>query len=260
MRELRFLVHLWRTNLAAAMEYRAAFLTQAVGMMLNNAVYFLIWVIFFDRFEEVRGWSLDDMLVLFGVTATAFGLVSMLFGNAFGLSDVIARGRLDYYLSLPRPVLLHVLASRGNAAGFGDFTYGILSFAASGHVSADGLARFGLAVILAAAVFVAFLVIVNSLAFWMGSAGFLGTAAVNAMVTFALYPIALFDSGARLLLFTVVPAALMGAVPAGFAREFSWPALGQLLVGAVAFVALARFVFERGLRRYESGSAIQVEV
>ena len=53
---------------------------------------------------------------------------AFLFGNALDLANVIANGRLDYYLSLPRPVLLHVLASRSITSGLGDFTYGVLKF------------------------------------------------------------------------------------------------------------------------------------
>ena len=114
-RELRFLLALWKTNLLSAMEYRIPFISQVVGMMLNNAVYFLFWVIFFDRFQEVRGWGLNDMFLLFGIVAAGVGLGTYLFGNVMVLSEVIAGGRLDYYLSLPRPVLLH--CASGKRAG-----------------------------------------------------------------------------------------------------------------------------------------------
>jgi ABC-2 type transport system permease protein len=260
MRELKFLLAIWKANLLSVMEYRASFLTQAVGMMLNNGFYFIIWIIFFDRFNSVRGWTLTDMFVTFGITSSAFGLVSLFFGNAFNLGDIITRGRLDYYLSLPRPVLLHAVASRSIASGMGDLTYGFLSYAASGVFSWDGLLRFVLAIVLAAAVFASFLMIVQSLAFWLGNTSYFSGIALNAMLTFAIYPISLFDSGARLLLFTVIPAALMGAVPASLVRNFGWDTLAEMLLGAVILLAVAVIVFYSGLRRYESGSAFQVEV
>ena len=128
LKELKFLFAVWKANLQSVMEYRGAFLLQAFGMMVNNGIYFLIWVIFFDRFKDVRGWQLGDMFITYGIVASSFGLVSMLFGNAFNLGDIITKGRLDYYLSLPRPVLLHALASRSIASGFGDFTYGAISY------------------------------------------------------------------------------------------------------------------------------------
>jgi ABC-2 type transport system permease protein len=80
------------------------------------------------------------------------------------------------------------------------------------------------------------------------------------MITFGIYPTTLFDNYAKLILFTLIPAAFMGAVPAEFVRAFTWQSLTQLLVGAVVFLSLAVTVFRLGLKRYESGSAIQVEV
>ena len=260
MNNLKFLLAIWKANLQSAMEYRVSFLTQMIGMMLNNGIYFLVWVIFFDRFTDVRGWGVTDMYVTFGITASAFGLVSILFGNAFTLGDIITRGRLDYYLSLPKPVLLHALASRSIASGMGDFAYGFISFAASGLLTPESLLRFILAVLLSATVFAAFLILVQSLAFWIGNASNLSMMAVNAMITFAIYPITLFDSTAKIILFTIIPAALMGALPASFARSFTWDVLAQMFVGSLGFLALAIFVFQTGLRRYESGSGIQIEV
>jgi ABC-2 type transport system permease protein len=260
MRELKFLLAVWKTNLLSVMEYRVPFLMQVIGMMLNDFIYFAIWIIFFDRFKEVRGWGIGDMYITYGVLASSFGLVSMLFGNAFNLSEIINTGRLDYYLSLPRPVLLHTITSRTIPSGVGDFTYGFLSFAISGQFSWDGLLRFILATLFAATVFASFLILVNSLAFWMGIVTNLTSMVVGAMVTFSIYPITLFDNYAKLVLFTVIPAAFVGAVPAEFIRSFTWQSLAQMLAGAVVFLFLAASLFRLGLRRYESGSAIQVEV
>ena len=259
MRELKFLLAVWKANLQSVMEYRVAFLLQVFGMIANNAIYFLIWVIFFDRFKDVRGWQLGDMFVTFGIVASSFGLVSLLFGNAFNLGDVITKGRLDYYLSMPRPVLLHAIASRSIASGIGDFTYGFLSYAFSGQFTWDGLGRFLFGMIVGATVFAAFLIIIQSLAFWIGSTSYLAALALNAIISFAFYPTTLFDNAAKLLLFTLIPAALMGAVPAEFVKNFTWAALGQLSLGALAFLLFAVAIFRLGLKRYESGSAIQAE-
>ena len=260
MKEFKFLLAIWKANLLSAMEYRAAFLTQTIGMILNDFMYFLIWIVFFDRFKEVRGWGLSDMYLTYGVLASSFGLVSLLFGNAFNLSDIISKGRLDYYLSLPRPVLLHTVASRMIASGMGDLTYGFISYGLSGQFTWDGVLRFILATLFAAAVFAAFLILVQSLAFWFGIMSNLSALALNALLTFGIYPITLFDNYAKLILFTIIPAALMGAVPAEFVRAFTWQTLAQMLVGAIVFLFIAVAVFRLGLRRYESGSAFQVEV
>ena len=259
-KEFGFLISLWKANLASVIEYRVAFIAQSIGMILNDGVYFLVWIIFFDRFKDVNGWGLPDMFIVFGISASAFGLAGLIFGNAFNLGEIIVGGRLDYYLSLPRPVLLHVLASRIVPSGLGDFLYGFISYIASGQFTWGGLARFVLAVLLAMTVFVAFMIITQSLSFWLGVGGTFTALATNAMVTLALYPITLFNQGAKFILFLIIPAAFMGAVPAGFVRGFSWPTLGLMSLAAAGFMGLAIGLFHLGLRRYESGSAIQVEV
>jgi len=260
MKELKFLLAVWKANLQSVMEYRAAFILQVFGMMINNAIYFLIWVIYFDRFKEVRGWGLNDMFVTYGIIASGFGLVSILFGNVFNLGEVIAKGRLDYYLSMPRPVLLHTVASRSIASGLGDFTYGFVSYALSGQYTWDGLGRFLVGTLCAAAIFASFMILVQSLAFWIGNTTYLSALALNAMLTFAIYPITLFDNTAKLILFTLIPAALMGALPAEFVHTFTWGTLAEIFLGSVIFLGLAVAGFRLGLRRYESGSGIQVEV
>jgi ABC-2 type transport system permease protein len=259
-RTLKFLLALWQANLISAMEYRTSFIIQVVGMMLNNAFYFIFWVIFFDRFEEVGGWGLPDMFLIFGLVACSYGVAMVFFGNAVQLSDVIANGQLDYYLSLPRPVLIHVLASHSRFSGLGDMLYGILSFFFAGQITLAAFTRFGLGVSFSAVIFLSFLVITQSLAFWLGNAQVVGTQAINAITTFSIYPTSLFDQTARFLLFTLVPAMLVGAIPAEFVRAFSWERLLIMGLGAGIFLGLAIYTFRRGLRRYESGSAIQIQI
>ncbi len=259
MRELRFLLAVWKANLLSAMEFRASFISQVVGMMLNDAAYFVFWLIFFERFKFVHGWGLQDMLLIYGLVAVSYGVGLYLFGNALLLGDVITKGQLDYYLSLPRPVLLHVLASRSQMSAAGDILFGLLTFFFAGQVTLDAFARYLLGVLGSTVIFISFLVIVQSLAFWLGSVQLLGTFATNAIITFAIYPSRLFDVSARLLLFTLVPAMLVGAVPAELVRGFTWERAGLLVLGAGVFFALAGVVFYRGLRRYESGSAIQIQ-
>jgi ABC-2 type transport system permease protein len=102
--------------------------------------------------------------------------------------------------------------------------------------------------------------IVHSLSFWVGNAsGFAGMAS-NAMVTFALYPVSLFEGSAKFILFTLVPAAFMGAVPAAFVHHFSWTLLAEIFLADFILLGLALLIFRAGLRRYESGSAIPTEV
>jgi len=242
------------------MEFRAAFFTQVIFMMINNGVYFLFWVMYFDKFNEVRGWDLRAMSLLFGIAATSWGIGSFFFGNFISLAEVIVGGRLDYYLSLPRPVLLHVLASKSIGSGMGDLIYGVGSFILSGYFTFDGTLRFLLSVTAGVCIFIGFLVIVQSLSFWLGNTVALSQFALSALLTFSLYPSAFFDATTKFILLTLLPAALIGTIPAEFVREFSWQSAIQMVSGSLIFLLLSIFIFRLGLKRYESGSAIQTEV
>jgi len=186
MKNLKFLLALWKANLQAAMEFRSAFLTQIVFMIVNNGAYFMFWLLYFDKFQEVRGWTINDMMLLFGIAATAWGTAAYFFGHFTTLGEVIAHGRLDYYLSLPKPVLLHVLASKSIGSGMGDIIYGIASFLLSGYLTWDGLLRYGFGVLAGVCIFISFLTIIQSLSFWLGNTAALSQIALSAMLTFSL--------------------------------------------------------------------------
>jgi ABC-2 type transport system permease protein len=260
MKNFKFLIALWKANLQAAMEFRSAFLTQVIFMLINNGAYFMFWVLYFDKFKQVQGWTLQDMMLLYGIAATAWGTAAYFFGHFTTLAEVITQGRLDYYLSLPKPVLLHVLASRSIGSGMGDIIYGIGSFILSGYLTADGVLRFVLAVFTGVCIFISFLTIIQSLSFWLGNTVALSQIALSAVLTFSIYPSALFNTSTKFVLLTIIPAALIGSVPAEFVRAFTWQSLLQISAGALVFLLLAVTIFHSGLRRYESGSAIQVEV
>jgi ABC-2 type transport system permease protein len=259
-RELRFLLALWKANLQGAMEFRASFLLQIFGMVINNLLYFAFWPVFFSHFDNIHGWTLNDMLIVMAIVPLGWGIVSFLFGNFSRLSDVIATGRLDYYLSLPRPVLLHVLSSHSTVSGLGDITFGLVCYLLSGQFQPDQILRMIFGTIISGTICLFFLTLVHSLSFWVGNASALGSLGVNALLTFSLYPLTIFDDTAKFFLLLVVPALLVGGVPAQFVKAFTWQGLAQLSLGAILVTALAITVFYQGLKRYESGSAIQTEV
>jgi ABC-2 type transport system permease protein len=258
--EWLFLIELWKTNLSSAMEYRANFISQALGMVINDAIYFVFWLLFFDRFKVVRGWGMSDMVLLFAIITTGYGLAFVLFGNAHNLAELIAQGRLDYYLALPRDVLLHVLASRSILSAWGDLTFGILAYVFTGRFSLPEIAVWLIASLCSGAVLVSSFAIFGCLSFWLGNATALAVQAQNAILTLALYPRDIFEGAVRFIMLTIIPAAFVGAIPLDVVRKLDWTALLGLIAFAMGITLLMRLVFYTGLRRYESGSAINVNV
>jgi ABC-2 type transport system permease protein len=60
------------------------------------------------------------------------------------------------------------------------------------------------------------------------------------------------------VLYTLIPAAFIGSIPAALLSDFRWERLAILVVVAASFTLASRWVFHRGLRRYESGNLVTV--
>ncbi len=255
-KQLAFIWAYFKLNLASAMEYRFSFITQCFGMLVNDGMIFFFWWLYFRSFPQVAGWGLRDILLLWGVIATSYGLAAIIFGNCILLARIISQGQLDYYLGLPQDVLLHVLVSRMQVSAWGDLVFGLLALGVAAWLGVLPIPLALLLIILSGAVFVGFDVLVGSLAFFIGNAEAAASQAQNALMNFSLYPGSIFHGWVKVLLLTAIPAGFVGHIPVELLREFDLGRLAMLL-GFAAFIWLiAIAAFRLGLRRYESGNLI----
>lgn len=248
----------WKANWAAAMEYRASFLMQFFGMFLNDGIWVLFWSLYFTRFPVVNGWTLQDLLIVWSVVTAAFGLAFGLFFNAIRVPELVVQGQLDYYLALPKPVLLHLLVSQFRFLNLGDALFGPMLALFFAKLSLAQLLLYLLVVLCATGVFLGFAVLVGSLVFFLGQAEGLAGNLITVLVHFATYPTGIFSQGVRVLLFTLIPAGLVASLPVQILRDFSWGNLGLLALGSATFVLLGALLFKVGLRRYESGNLMMM--
>jgi ABC-2 type transport system permease protein len=243
-------------NLMSAMEYRGAFLLQMFGMALNDVAMLFFWGVFYTMFGALNGWALHDVLTLYAMVAANYAIGNIIFGNCFSLGRIIATGGLDYYLALPASPLLHVLVSHMEVPAWGDLLFGIVLFAVLWGANPAAWLLFLMGAIVGTLALVAFAIVLGSLAFFLGNADSLSGLGINAITTFSMYPIDLFPLALRLLLYTLIPAAFLSSIPATLVRDFDWTVLLAYAAGGVALVLGARWVFYRGLRRYESGNLV----
>jgi len=251
---LRFAAALLATNLKASLMLRAAFAMQVVFMALNNFTFFVFWWVLMRRVPDIRGWRLPDIEVLFGVVAIAVGLAITIGGGVRYLGQFIEEGELDTLLVQPPSPLLHAVGMRSQSSGFGDMLSGMILLALSGQVSWFDVPRIAAAIVAAALVFAATGILFFSAAFWLGKSDSVARQIWELTITFALYPEPLFGGPLRLVLFTLIPSGWIGYVPARLAAHASPGQLLLLASAAAGYLMLAVATFDRGLRRYASGS------
>ena len=257
---LRFVRALVAMNVRSAYAQRGAFWLQTTLMLVNNAVFFSIWWIFFARFPTVNGWRVTDMMALHGFVAGAFGLAFVVAGGVRNLARLIHEGELDVFLARPKPVVLQAACSTTIASGIGDIAYCLVMTTASGFLRLETAPVLVVAWLAASACFLACSVIVHSAAFWAGDTNTLARQAQDCLIVISQYPESIFGPRLRALLYGVLPAGLVGWMPVALLREFRWSTLATLLGATAALLSLATFVFSRGLRRYASGSRIRVGI
>lgn len=251
---LRFLGVAFSINIQAVIEYRVSFLVQVFGMMLNNGAFALFWAVLVARTGGVGGYGFSDIMFVWAIVSTAFGLAHMVFGNVRSLGRIIVEGDLDSYLLQPRSVLLNLLVSRTIVSAWGDFIYGYIVIAALPGFDLERLLLFSCLALSGAIIFTAVLVIVESLAFFLGDAGALSGAALEFLLSFSLYPESIHGAATKWMLYSLIPSAFIAFLPLRIFTRLDWPALPLLFGLAVLYAALAWGIFRLGLRRYESGN------
>jgi ABC-2 type transport system permease protein len=250
---MRALLATSRAAFAEVFANRASLVAQATTMVVNDVIWVVFWVLFFHRVGTLGGWDTHRILLLQAVLTASGGLVLGLLGNARRLGTMAADGALDAALSLPVPPLPYLLLRKVEAVNLGDLVFGVGLFVAVGHPTPLRIATFVLVVLASATLLASFLVLTASLAFFAGQ-GETGELGFHAILLLAAYPVDVFAGNVRLLLFTVVPAAFITAVPARLLFHLDAGRAVGLAGSAGIFAALAVTAFHAGLRRYASGS------
>lgn len=243
----------WAGSLAEAWSNRRGFWIQVTAMIANDTVWVLFWLFFFRRFVSIRGWEFADLVILQAVLTLSGGFVLGLLANSRLIGQAVAEGELDAALGLPIPTLPYLLVRRMDVTFIGDIFFGIGLFFVLGDPSPRRLLLLITTATASAAVMVGFLVLIGSTAFFLGRSE-LGDLGFHALLLFASYPIDLFGARARFLLYAVIPAGFVSGVPVRLLNEFDWRWALALGAVAVGFLTAAVAAFNRGLRRYTSGS------
>lgn len=247
-----------RLNLNAQMEYRGAFLSQVAAMFINNMVWVAFWALFFTRFPVLRGWTVEDVITIWGLAAAGFGLATALAGNGTLLPTLIVQGQLDAWMLYPRALLPHLLLGRMSAFAWGDALFGYVVYVLFVRPDWEHLLLFIGLTLSVGLLFLGFNVLTGSLGFFLGNGTSIAEQWRFSLITFSTYPAILFDGAVKLLLYSLVPAFFVTYFPIEALRRLSLAYAGLALLGSLVVLAVGTLAFYVGLRRYESGNLMEM--
>lgn len=249
-------------SLRGQLQYRGSVIMAGVGNLLTTGVEFVaVWALF-DRFGQLRGWTLAEAALLYGMVSVAFALAEII-GHGFKAFDQLVKsGDFDRLLVRPRGTAFQVLAQQCELARLGRLLQGLVVLGWS-LASLDllrpspALALVGATVVGGACTFMGLFVLQATLAFWTVESLELFAIVTYGGVESAQYPLSIYTEGFRRFFTWVVPLAFLSWVPAvavlGRPEQVgpAWLAWASPGIGVVFLLVCLR-AWRLGERHYRS--------
>ena len=246
-------------SLMKEMLNKITFLSNIIFMILNNASFIIEWIILFSLKDNIGGYDLKMVLILWGLASSTFGFSRFFFKNAFYLSETINDGKLDSYLVLPKNVLISVITSNIDISAIGDMLYGYIMLLLYG-LNIKTLSLFTLFMITGGLILTSVSVILSSLSFWFGATDTLTDMGNSLMINFATYPDSIFKGLCKILLYTIIPAGLSVYLPIKIITNFNIISFFIVILFTIIIISLAVIIFNKGLKKYSSSNLMIMRI
>jgi ABC-2 type transport system permease protein len=250
-------------SLRGQMQYRAAFIMQTLGHLLATGVDFLgMWALF-TRFGQIKGWTLPQASLFYGMINVAFSLADA-GARGFDVFDqFIKTGSFDRLLLRPRSTVLQLLGHELTLKRVGRLAQGlavlIWALCALDVAWSPAKALLLLAAIAGAAcLFFGLVMLQATMAFWtIESLEIMNTVTYGGVET-AQYPLAIYHPWFRRFFTFIVPLACVCYYPALAIMDKPCPTGAPTWLGwfspvaGLAFLVVALQVWKVGVRHYRS--------
>ncbi len=248
----------WVTNLRAAMELRAAFALQVVGMALNDFAFVAVWLMFFDAVGTVNGWNGMDAIAMLGFGVLAFGLAFGFAGGSLWIPRFVEQGTLDSFILSPRNLYIRVAASRFDLPALGDGIFGLLLVGIYVVHLGSVLPLLWFATLLPPAVMILISVSMTCglAAFYFPDANSIVQSFFKLFLTPSIYPSTLFPPWAKTVFTFVIPSLAVGGLPVEAVKGADFGIAAVVWGVGIAWLLISIVAFYAAVRRYESGNAL----
>jgi ABC-2 type transport system permease protein len=250
-----------RYSVVRTMMFRGDFLIWSLVEFFWMSVNVLMIAVIYNHTASIAGWSEYEMMLLVGTSLlTQRLLLGFFWSNFYEMGRNIRTGAFDFVLAQPGNPLFMVSTRKLDLDSllnsFVALAVVIYSVHRLGiHPGVGDIALYGALVLAGLAIHYSILVLTSAVTFWLKSAqGLEGS--YFTFAEFSRLPREAFKGVASLVFVWLLPVVVTSNAPAriilhGFRLEWAlW-----LYALAIAWFALAVFVFNAGLRRYSSASS-----
>ena len=250
-----------RYSITRTLMFRGDFFVWSLVEFFWMGVNILLIEVIYRHTASIAGWSKYEMLLLVGTSMLIQRLLLGFFWtNLYEFGRNVRNGDFDFFLAQPaHPLFLASTRKLDPDSLINSFVaIGVVAYASRRlglHPGAMDVVLYAGMVIAGLAIHYSILVMTMSLTFWLTSAqGIEGS--YFTLADFSRLPREAFRGLARVVFVWLLPVVVVSNGPARLLLHGIRPEWLAGLAGlAVAWVALAVLVFNRGLRRYASASS-----
>ena len=240
----------------ARMSYRVDFIISTFGIVFGNIPSFLGLFVIFSNVPSLAGWSLDELMFIYGFTVLSMSVVQVFFDNIWQLRWQVQNGNFIKYYFRPLNMMFYFMSEVVDLKGFPQIAIGIGLVAWSsiriGIVWTFARVIGSLCMLASASlVMVGLMTAAASTAFWIVNS-FSLLMLVSRMRDYARYPLTIFNGIFRVIFSVIVPIGFVAFYPVQWilhSRDAGLVPFLTPIAGAACF-ALGYLVWSRGTRRW----------
>ncbi|HET7505721.1 MAG TPA: ABC-2 family transporter protein [Kofleriaceae bacterium] len=260
---LRLYAHYARISIRGQLQYRASAAMSAAGVLLITATELIaVWALF-DRFGQIRGWTLAEVALFYGMMSVTWAVCDAISRGFDQLGTLVKSGDFDRILLRPRSTVLQLLGHELTLRRVGRLLQGlgVLGYAALAGTIDWTWARAALlvgSIACGVCAFLGVLVLQATSAFWTVESLEVWNAFTYGGVTMGQYPLAIYRSWFRGFFTYVLPLGCVSYYPGVAILGRADPLGAPAFVGWIAplagpvFLIVCLQVWRIGVRHYRS--------
>ncbi len=253
---LKFMMIRIKYNILAELKYPLNFVLQVIGMIFNNILIFATWFFVFSKFGSINGFDFEMMAGIYSISMISFGITYFLFGSITDIGRLIINNQIDLILTQPKDVLLQVISSKSDIVAFGDILVGLALFFL--YYDIKKIPLFIISIICSTVIVSAFTIFAETLSFRYKYSYYTNVLLYNIMQNLAVYPNHIFPLEVRIITYTMFPAFFISFLPVNLLFNFDAAEFILLLTVSLIWFVGAYLFFYYSLKRYESGSSMDL--
>ena len=252
-----------RVSCRAQMQYPSSFWMLSIGHLLGTFVDILgIWALF-ERFHVVKGWTLPEVAMIYGIVHMGFALAEAFSRGFDTFSQLIKQGDFDRLLLRPLSPLFQVAVREIQLMRVGRFVQGLGVLIWSMHTLSVPIFSIHSSVIVLSicgtmALFYGLFVIQATISFWTVESLEVMNIATYGGMQVGQYPMSIYEKGLRQVFTLLIPLACVVYYPIAILLRHEilpwWTGLLFPLAGGV-FLVCAMGFWHLGVRRYASAGS-----